>query len=358
MFDYWAAAHQDKDQWFQIDLGMVKWVYGVRTRGRPDADHWVTYYRVSYSKDGVLWTTLPRRFKGNEDRHHEKVNQWIPVKARFVRLLIDDWNRFISLRAASLFGCDSSIDMKAVCVDKPYKDDNQRNCRSISRTFYSSVWCTKHGDVRKWTAYSGQEACCFCGGGEPISIDTPQEKGEDIFLKWGSLPKYVGGGTGHLPPELCQLVDETGGIICDHRAKLRSVTADDLGNWQKQNPVAIQTDYGFTTAAYIDCYGQYEFTVFQDGRFMLVPPFTPSTLVDWTSMSAAVDMEEGDRWVLQIETIHNPTGYTAHQAGVSKMAICDEGQRNPNPAVEQSASFSSRNKCKEMEKKRDELQTI
>merc|ERR1712232_1302690 len=124
--------------------------------------------------------------------------------------------------------------------------------------------------------------------------------------------------------------------------KLRSVTIDDAGNWQGQNPISIQSDYGFTTAIYIDCYKDYEFTVFDSGRFMLVPPYTPSLLVDWDKMDAKVNMEDGDQWVLQIETIHNPTGYIAGQEGIQKMALCDEELRNP---ADQQTTKYSRQHC-------------
>jgi len=338
MDTYWVAAHQDAHQWFQVDFGTTKWIHGVSFKGRNNADHWVLYYRVSYSEDGSNWTTLPRHLKGNVDRHHAKENLWVPVRARLVRILIDEWNRYISLRDLRFRGCDGSVNLTTICVDKAYIDDLQRNCRELQAV--RSGFCESDtAEMHKWTAHNAKKACCFCGGGEPLSISTPQEEGEAYFIRWGSLAKYTSGGTAHLPPDLCQWVDGTGGIVCDHRTKLRTVTIDKAGNWEGMGPITIQTDYGFTTAIYIDCYKDYEFSVFDGARVMAVPPYTPSLLVDWNFMHSAVDMEEGDKWVLQIETIHNPAGYRAGQEGIKKVALCDEGLRNP--AEEQTAEFTN-----------------
>jgi len=50
----WAAATNDLNQWFQIDLRVEANVTFVATRGRHgDPNQWLTQYKLQYSKDGL-----------------------------------------------------------------------------------------------------------------------------------------------------------------------------------------------------------------------------------------------------------------------------------------------------------------
>ena len=48
----WASKHADVGQWLQIDLGKTSKVTRIATRGREDANWWVTKYRLTYSDGG------------------------------------------------------------------------------------------------------------------------------------------------------------------------------------------------------------------------------------------------------------------------------------------------------------------
>lgn len=48
----WASKHADVGQWLQIDLGKITKVTRIATRGRYDANWWVTKYKLSYSDGG------------------------------------------------------------------------------------------------------------------------------------------------------------------------------------------------------------------------------------------------------------------------------------------------------------------
>ena len=61
----WTAKTNDLNQWIQADLvgfvGGLKRVTGVVTQGRNaggNTKQWVTEFTVSYSEDGVTWTSV------------------------------------------------------------------------------------------------------------------------------------------------------------------------------------------------------------------------------------------------------------------------------------------------------------
>jgi len=43
-------------EWIQFDLGVVRFVYSVVTRGREASQDWVTSYKMTYSTDLSDWT--------------------------------------------------------------------------------------------------------------------------------------------------------------------------------------------------------------------------------------------------------------------------------------------------------------
>lgn len=84
----------DEREWLQFDLGRVRTVVGVVTKGRYDFAQWVTSYHVHYSHDQATWTTVtnvigePENFVGNFDQDTVRVNMpWQPFTARYVRII-------------------------------------------------------------------------------------------------------------------------------------------------------------------------------------------------------------------------------------------------------------------------------
>ena len=61
--------------------------------GDPDADNWITSYRLQYSLDGFEWINYndSQTFTGNTDRNTEVVNNLDPFVARSVRLVPVTW---------------------------------------------------------------------------------------------------------------------------------------------------------------------------------------------------------------------------------------------------------------------------
>ena len=48
----WIAKYNNKNQWFQVDLGNRAIIIKCATQGRYDANQWVTSYSIRYGMNG------------------------------------------------------------------------------------------------------------------------------------------------------------------------------------------------------------------------------------------------------------------------------------------------------------------
>jgi len=101
----WSARYNDRNQWYQMDLGAVRNVTGIITRGRGDYDQWVTQFQAKWCADGRTWHDVDSGFEffANFDRHMEQKNNFASVvQARWIRILPTGWRGHISMRAGIL----------------------------------------------------------------------------------------------------------------------------------------------------------------------------------------------------------------------------------------------------------------
>ncbi|XP_041367296.1 uncharacterized protein LOC121381939 [Gigantopelta aegis] len=102
----WMPRMMDTNQWIQVDFKVSQLVAGIVTQGRPDSDHWVTSYRVSYSLDGLHFvpyietgSLFPKTVTGNHDRETPQTSMFDrEIRARFVRIQPLEWNEKIAVR--------------------------------------------------------------------------------------------------------------------------------------------------------------------------------------------------------------------------------------------------------------------
>ncbi|XP_035686690.1 uncharacterized protein LOC118422928 isoform X2 [Branchiostoma floridae] len=157
----WAAATNNQDQWLMRDLGEVKVVTGVITKGRdysPDwpygpHDQYVTSYVISYGvKDGdeKFYTNANNEitvFPGNSDRDAEVYNDFReyngPVMARYIKIHPRIWHQHISMRmkivTSEIVNVSSCSELKS--VDPASKDGEYTlhpfsTCQDISLRVY------------------------------------------------------------------------------------------------------------------------------------------------------------------------------------------------------------------------------
>ncbi|EDO33782.1 predicted protein, partial [Nematostella vectensis] len=103
-----AAKIKSKDEYLQVDLGRVTLVTHVATQGRDDFPEWVNMYTVNYSLTGDQWQSYEDEngvFPGNSDQTTVVKNEFSPViKARYVRIVVQAWHSYITMRA-EFYGC-------------------------------------------------------------------------------------------------------------------------------------------------------------------------------------------------------------------------------------------------------------
>ncbi|XP_013400451.1 EGF-like repeat and discoidin I-like domain-containing protein 3 [Lingula anatina] len=109
----WCADKNDQHQWLQFDLGTVRKVTAILTKGREfDHNQYVREYQVHYGNSSQLQLKAYgdangriKTFKGNVDTRNIQENVlYPPIYARYVRINPTSWYGHISMRA-DLRGC-------------------------------------------------------------------------------------------------------------------------------------------------------------------------------------------------------------------------------------------------------------
>lgn len=152
----WIPHHQryEAGQWLQVDMGAVKDVAGVVTQGRSDAGWWITLFQVSVSDDGssFQWVECGRMFGGNTDQDTQRLTYFdLPVKARYVRVVIQSWNGGPAMRLGIL-ECSSK------CVSKHLDYETNKYLTSSSGgPGLVEEWGTSQMDLQSgWRATAGK----------------------------------------------------------------------------------------------------------------------------------------------------------------------------------------------------------
>lgn len=98
----WAAqnGYVLGSEWWQVDLGSIKPVNGIATQARGDCcSQRVLTYTVRISVDGSNWFDIPGTFNGNTDDNTVVTNMFGQYHARYVRIVPQSVNNFMSMRA-------------------------------------------------------------------------------------------------------------------------------------------------------------------------------------------------------------------------------------------------------------------
>ncbi|PFX12685.1 Lactadherin [Stylophora pistillata] len=106
----WVARVQNVNQWLQVDFGVETQVTRIATQGRQNKNQYVTKYTLRYSLDKSQWNMyqpngFTMTFPGNNDRYTVvSHNLPKPIRTRYLRIVPEEWYRYIALRA-EFYGC-------------------------------------------------------------------------------------------------------------------------------------------------------------------------------------------------------------------------------------------------------------
>ncbi|CAE7780121.1 xlrs1, partial [Symbiodinium pilosum] len=135
----WSAGSRSSNSWMTIDLQAKYFVAGVVTRGRANANQWVTSFVVQYSNNNRNFFNAPGGHGGNHDRNTQQQVMFLrPVSARYIRIVVKHWYSHPSMRAA-------------VLVCNPMMPAVERGGR-LTRSLSSS--CTGY-DMWRWSGDDG-----------------------------------------------------------------------------------------------------------------------------------------------------------------------------------------------------------
>nr|XP_039260776.1 lactadherin-like [Styela clava] len=101
----WAARHNRKGEWLQVDFGRPKLVGGIITQGRESYDQWVRSFKISCGRTTSSLATIRKIFTGNSDRDTKKINMFPnPITCRYIRVYPQSWRNHISIRVEFING--------------------------------------------------------------------------------------------------------------------------------------------------------------------------------------------------------------------------------------------------------------
>ncbi|XP_068680517.1 uncharacterized protein, partial [Montipora foliosa] len=173
----WAARSNDANQWFQVDFGSWTKLSAVATQGRQDSDQWVKSYSLSYSYDGVFYTTVDNEnaqkkiFTANSDRYavvRNVLNK--PIITRFMRIHPETWHGHISMRT-EFYGCRKGFETPKIECATPLGMENENipNSAIVASSRYNQYrgperarlnmqqegnyyggWCSQYADTKQF----------------------------------------------------------------------------------------------------------------------------------------------------------------------------------------------------------------
>ncbi|XP_072025096.1 retinoschisin-like [Amphiura filiformis] len=120
----WVAATDDLNQWLKISLYRQINITGVQIQGNPNADQWVTKFKVEGSLGNDIWDIsilndigAEEIFDGNTDRSTVVSHNFAePFVAQYIRIRPIEWHGNISTRL-ELLGCPDETGEVEVGLD-------------------------------------------------------------------------------------------------------------------------------------------------------------------------------------------------------------------------------------------------
>jgi len=98
----WTAGSNAIGQWMTINLGALMDVKGVVTQGRGGTNQKVNTFTAKYSQDGSNWVDITGTFNAGDANTKVEANFPAPVQAQYVRIVVQTWSNYISMRAGVL----------------------------------------------------------------------------------------------------------------------------------------------------------------------------------------------------------------------------------------------------------------
>ena len=135
------AGKKEAGEWLQFDFGEIRQVVGAVVQPRKGkSGYYVKSYQVERSVNGKDWFEVPGEYFGSKTA--AKTSYFpAPVSAQYVRLVVNDWNGYIAMRADVLLcrhGNAPNPDIRDVIVS----DMNDGTCSKAKSTIGAKIQVT------------------------------------------------------------------------------------------------------------------------------------------------------------------------------------------------------------------------
>ena len=159
----WSSRSNDKNQWYQINVGDKKEIFGIVTQGRKNHNQWVKSYKVQYSINETDWINVDNNnnkiFIANNDKNTKVYNYFSKsVEAKFIRILPQEWNNHISMRADVLKckgidtfkQCELNVPYSQITSSSVWNNDNIETGHNRGRLDSDQGWSSQINDTTQW----------------------------------------------------------------------------------------------------------------------------------------------------------------------------------------------------------------
>jgi len=181
----WRARVDEVGQFMVMDMGQVTKIKGVITQPRSQRtfEH-VKIFTCEVSKDGKMWEEVEGKFIGSALSAPLEAVFPRPVEGQYVKIVVQQWNAHISLRAGAILCEDSAIMMKRVQMAENAEIPKEETCSWVrlnpaetQRNYSSVAWDDGPGEghaqsmldsAQAWTAKVNKE-------GEYMTMDLGAE---------------------------------------------------------------------------------------------------------------------------------------------------------------------------------------
>ncbi|CAL1296415.1 unnamed protein product [Larinioides sclopetarius] len=187
----WAPDLNDEDPYIQVDLIVPTNITGLMTRGRNDANEWVSIYEITYSDDGVKWkspgdgTDYVVAYKANYDNESPVTNLFeTEIIARFLRIQPSLYERKIALRF-EILGCfEEKICMEPMGLENRLLPEGQIIASSYKSESTDPTQIGLNSET-SWSAATTEEPQFLqVDFGEPRNISAVITKGSGENPEW------------------------------------------------------------------------------------------------------------------------------------------------------------------------------
>ena len=195
----WMAGKKEPGEWLQFDFGEVRQVVGAVVQPRKGkSGHYVKSYEVERSVNGKDWFEVPGEYFGSKTA--AKTSYFpAPVSAQYVRLVVNEWNGHIAMRADVLLcrhGNAPNPDIRDVIVS----DMNDGTCSKAKSTIGAKIqvttdtcWQHVHSDTLNVYEFSGasvDDCPSFEGAPQRNKINVAAETGSHVLQYTDSAAKW------------------------------------------------------------------------------------------------------------------------------------------------------------------------